>query len=469
MFWNKEDSPNYKRFISTARLFDYVFTTDANCIKRYLRDLGHDRVGVLPFAAQPAVHNPVASSYRSKDDVAFAGSWYRTKYPHRVKDMSLILGPARSFNLHIYDRKRHYRFNNLYKFPIKYRPYIVGSLPYEEMVEAYKLYKVFLNVNSVKDSPTMFSRRVFEILAAGTNVVSTYSLGIEKMFSGIVPIAGSADEANALLHNLLHNAHYSERLSLLGLREVHLKHLYRHRFDQILRTLGIATSGPEGVAVIACQDQCGCLDGLLKSFHDQAWEHKELILLFDKNSVSEEQIKDLQSKLNVSLLLFPEETPFDERLGVAVRHTGCSFVALMNGTDYYAAHFLTDLMHAFQYTDASIVGKRASYMYLESRQQLMLVSPDQENRYVDRLSGEAMIVKKEILSEISPRGSTTEDFKHFFSECRSRGLKIFAADKFNYIRMVKECSESSLSGDETDPETAADVACGGDHLAYATV
>lgn len=469
VFWNKEDSPNYKHFIYTAKLFDYVFTTDANCIERYFQDLGHDRVGVLPFAAQPALHNPVASSYHSKDDVAFAGTWYRTKYPHRLKDMSLILGPARSFNLHIFDRKRHYRFNNLYKFPKIYRPYIVGSLPYEEMVEAYKLYKVFLNVNSVKDSPTMFSRRVFEILAAGTNVISTYSLGIETMFSGIVPIAGSVDEANALLHNLLHNAHYSERLSLLGLREVHLKHLYRHRFDQILITLGIAASPHQGVAIIACQDQYAYLDGLLNSFYNQAWEHKELILLFDETAISEKQVKELQSKPNVVLHLFSEETPFNERIGLAIRHTGYDFVALMNGTDYYAAHFLTDLMHAFHYTDASIVGKRARYMYLKSRKRLMLVSPDQENRYVERLSREAMIVKKEILSEISPLGSTEEDFERFLFDCRSRGMKMFAADKFNYIHFVKECDESSLSGDEADPETATVVAYGGDHLAYATV
>ena len=32
VFWNKEDPPNYDRFIETARLFDQVFTVDANRI-----------------------------------------------------------------------------------------------------------------------------------------------------------------------------------------------------------------------------------------------------------------------------------------------------------------------------------------------------------------------------------------------------------------------------------------------------
>lgn len=468
VFWNKEDSPNYEHFISSAKLFDYVFTTDANCIKRYRRDLGHDRVGVLPFAAQPALHNPVDSSYHSKDNVAFAGTWYR-KYPHRQKDMSLILGPARIHNLHIFDRKHDFTINNYYKFPPRYRPYIVGRLPYKKMVKAYKLYKVFLNVNSVKDSPTMFSRRVFEILASGTNVISTYSPGIETMFPGIVPISKSADESNALLIDMLHNAHYSERLSLLGLREVYLKHLYRHRFDQILKTLKFATSGYKGVAILACQDQYVYLDQLLKNFHNQAWEHKELILLFDVSSLSEERIEELQSEPNVYLHLFSEETPYDERIRFALRHTDYDFVAMMNGVDYYGSHFLTDLMHAFQYTNARIVGKRTRYMYLETRKQLLLVSPDIENRYVDRLSVDAMIVKKEVLFEISLHGRTEEEVELFFSDCESSGIKMFAADKFNYIRVVKESGESPLTGDEAATETTAVVACGDDYLAYATV
>ena len=34
------------------------------------------------------------------------------------------------------------------------------------MIDAYKARRVFLNVNSVTDSPTMFSRRVFDCLPA---------------------------------------------------------------------------------------------------------------------------------------------------------------------------------------------------------------------------------------------------------------------------------------------------------------
>ena len=43
IFWNKEDPPHFDNFIGAAKEFDYVFTSDADCIPRYREVLGHDR------------------------------------------------------------------------------------------------------------------------------------------------------------------------------------------------------------------------------------------------------------------------------------------------------------------------------------------------------------------------------------------------------------------------------------------
>ena len=59
VFWNKEDPPHFDNFLGAAREFDFVFTSDADCVPRYREVLGHDRIYVLPFAAQPRLHNPV--------------------------------------------------------------------------------------------------------------------------------------------------------------------------------------------------------------------------------------------------------------------------------------------------------------------------------------------------------------------------------------------------------------------------
>ena len=58
-FWNKEDPVHFLTFINVAEMFDYVFTTDVDCIARYKAVLRHDNVLLLPFACQPAIHNPL--------------------------------------------------------------------------------------------------------------------------------------------------------------------------------------------------------------------------------------------------------------------------------------------------------------------------------------------------------------------------------------------------------------------------
>ena len=74
-FWNKEDPPHFEDFLDTARLFDFVFTSDVNLVGAYKQALGHDRVWPLSFAAQPAIHNPIRTDMPNyqKGDVAFAG------------------------------------------------------------------------------------------------------------------------------------------------------------------------------------------------------------------------------------------------------------------------------------------------------------------------------------------------------------------------------------------------------------
>ena len=62
----------------------------------------------------------------------------------------------------IYDRNFGKNDPN-YQFPKAYQPFIVGSLPFSEIDKAYKGYHYAINLNSIKQSQTMFARRVFEL------------------------------------------------------------------------------------------------------------------------------------------------------------------------------------------------------------------------------------------------------------------------------------------------------------------
>ena len=228
IFWNKEDPVHFDHFIKAAKLFDYVFTTDSNKIKDYKSKIGYENIFHLGFAAQPKIHHPNFNHEERLNRICFAGSYWNNKYVYRKKMTDLLLRTAMPYGLDIYDRNL-YKINNYeeFKFPQEFKNYIRGYIPFNQMSSTYRRYKVFLNVNSVTESPTMLSRRVFELLASGTPVISSPSNAISKIFSGNeIFMSDQASEIDDEINNLLNDPEYWNLRSEAGLRKVLNLHTY---------------------------------------------------------------------------------------------------------------------------------------------------------------------------------------------------------------------------------------------------
>jgi len=245
VFWNKEDPVHFEKFKEAAALFDVVFTTDANMADRY-RDLPGvtDRVvGVLPFAAQPFIHNPVGTMTGRDPTPVFAGAYYLNRHQSRRGQLDMLLDAAMPFDLVIFDRMGG-AVSDSFGFPERFHSNIVGRLPYDEMVRAYRSHRLFLNVNSVSDSPTMFSRRVFELLASGTPVVSTSSTGIGEMFGGVVEIVETQADAREAIARLIDDDEWWLDRSVRGIESVFQTNTYADRLSTIAEAVGLSVESP---------------------------------------------------------------------------------------------------------------------------------------------------------------------------------------------------------------------------------
>ena len=198
VFWNKEDPINHDWFTASAALFDWVFTVDSNMLAAYQRRLGHSRVGVMRFAAQPVIHHPGDESDRT-GGIVFAGSFYAAKHPARREQMEMLLDPGRELGLHIFDRMDRQN-DSRFAWPERFQEHIVGSLTYPQTLEIYRRYRAFINVNTVTGSSTMCARRIYELLASGAQVVSGPSAALDGV---PVLVAHSGDDARSLLKRAL--------------------------------------------------------------------------------------------------------------------------------------------------------------------------------------------------------------------------------------------------------------------------
>ncbi|WP_395692955.1 glycosyltransferase [Nocardioides sp.] len=471
VFWNKEDPPGYDRFLPTARLFDQVFTVDADRIPDYQRDLGHDRVELLPFAAQPRLHNPVRRGPVRRGpvrqgpagprpyDVAFAGTWFADKHPERREQMEFVLEPALDHGLHIWSRWQ--RGGRRYRFPQPYRRAVVGSLPYEQMLAAYTAYRVFLNVNSVTGSKTICSRRLFELSAAQTAVVSAPAASIEPFFGRAVTVVEDAGQTRAALDLLLTDDDARDRLALQAHRRVHDEHLLSHRVDTVLRAVGLdravrGTAAPTVSAVVATR-RPHQLDHVLRSVGRQSHRELELVLVTHGFVPDEEELRRRADEAGVPrVVLVPAaaELTLGACLDLGVDAAGGELVAKMDDDNFYGTHYLTDLVRALDYSGADVTGKWAHLVLLEASGDTLLRFGDSEHRFVRQVQGGTLLTSAAVARRIRfqdlPRGVDTA----FLADVRAAGLTVYAADRFNFVS-VRSADHAGHTWQISDDELRA--------------
>ncbi|GAA3931717.1 hypothetical protein GCM10022229_26550 [Luteimonas lutimaris] len=351
VFWNKEDPVHLSVFMRTARQFDFVFTTDIDCVRAYKAALGHEQVYWLPFACQPAEHNPI-EEYQRKDGFCFAGSFY-AKYPERQRDFATIIDSmSRLRPVDIYDRNAG-KDDPALAFPDVYDPMIQGSLPYTQISLAYKGYRYGININTVKQSQSMFARRAFDLLASNTVTVSNFSRGLRMLLGDLVIASDDGTQLAARVRPLLGDDSTYRRFRLAGLRKVMSEHTYQDRLRYVLEKVGgrAVDDGLPHVVVVGHASDADQVARLCVAFERQRHPSRELVLVVPAGL-------DVQERVGLTVVTEADAA----NVGLAACWPE-AWVACFDPEDHHGEHYLTDLVLATRYAGAGPIGKAARFTF----------------------------------------------------------------------------------------------------------
>ena len=322
-FYSIEDPPNYDRFLGIAQKCDYVFTTAAEMAPKYRSDCGHDRVGVLRFGINPLFHNPVGMrSCPKQSDVLFSGSWME-KYPHRCADLCTIFDGIldSKYGLKVINRN-FYLPQPEYRFPSKYNPFISPAVDHNTLQRVHKLYNWAVNINSVKESPTMFANRVYELQASGNLIISNYSVGVNSLLPCVFTVQNS-QEVVRILNSMSDEEIY--RRQVAGIRFAMSGESCFDRLGEMLSLAGIKSDiTTRRVAVIADK----LTEKVRSMFENQSYEERTLFAASDVT-------KDALDSFDI-IAFFSDECDYG---------------------DYY----LEDMINAFKYTNCRYITKDAYF------------------------------------------------------------------------------------------------------------
>ena len=231
VFWNKEDGAHFNRFINSASLFKYVLTVDSNCVERYQAILGDKvKVGVLPFAVQPKFHYPAVQPPRHRKSL-FIGSYSKHIHNARQQWQDMAFSAASPYGLDIIDRNSD-RNPDVYRYPDLPNTTVFPNVPYNKTGDVYRQYSHCINVNTVTDSPSMFSRRLIEIMACGRLAVSNPSVSVSTRFEGMCEVIESSEQADELFAQLS-KGYTKQQEEMMRYASAHV--LENYNYDQWLQ------------------------------------------------------------------------------------------------------------------------------------------------------------------------------------------------------------------------------------------
>jgi hypothetical protein len=321
VFYSKEDPTNYDIYINLARRCDYILTTALEVVEKYKLDCGHNKVSCLRFSCNPLFHNPVGMTRDKLDgDIIFSGSWM-SRYPDRCNDMAMVFdGVLESgHDLRIVDRNSNKRSTLSYLFPPKYSPYVTPAVSHEALMRQHKLYNWSLNINSIRDSYSMFANRTYELEAMGNLLISNYNPGIHTCLPLIYTVHQPFETASIL--NCMTPDEIYER-QIVGIRHAMTGNTCFDRFEDILNLLSMASGQPcRRVAVVMPE----ITRELKDAFAIQTYEKKELLIAAEL----EERYREFE------------------------------LIAFFSSDMTYNAFYLEDMVNAFKYTNCDYVTKDA--------------------------------------------------------------------------------------------------------------
>lgn len=409
----------------------HIFLDSDKSLEKWRARWPEARLDVLQPAAQPRLHNPLIGGTAWRRPQVAAALHFGTS---PMEDALAEFDPSR-LDVWPVDARAGAALE---------RSSLVNSAMYGRHLPVanpvLSRYRVFVELGASAAGPAW---EVLEAGAAHTAVVSEAS-ALPRIPEDLHRYVTAAADANALKLDVAARVWQDALRDREGLqlsREIYARHTFARRVDEITRAAGIPIDRPEAtVSAVVPTNRLHELDNVLANVGKQthaATGGVELVLVLHGLDVNKADVKARAQDAGVSDLTVIEaesSLPLGACMNLGVDASSGKFIAKMDDDNFYGRNYLTDLVSAFEYTDAGIVGKWAHYVWLQSTGAVVLRAPKAEHRYDRLVQGGSMLFKADVVRTLRfgghlPRGVDTD----ILNRAQEAGIKTYSADRFNYV------------------------------------
>lgn len=254
----------------------------------------------------------------------------------------------------------------------------------------------------------------------------------------VVTGVGQDESTRRLLTGRIHQGELADREGLRLYRAVLGSMTIEHRTAAILSAAGLPVPPRRtpSVSAVVPTNRAHEIDNVLDNLGRQRHDRLQLVLVLHGLDVPDDDLKARAAERGVRDLTVLRADPgltLGSCMNLGVQAAEGDYVAKMDDDNYYGEFFLTDLLTAFDHTDAGIVGKWAHYVWLRSSGAVVLRYPKAEHTYERRIQGGSMLFDGAVVRELGfsdiPRAVDSD----ILDRAIAAGVRIYSGDRFNYV------------------------------------
>lgn len=275
--------------------------------------------------------------------------------------------------------------------------------------------------------------------AAQTPVVGTSDAAdLPADIDALVPRTQDPKDVRSELVARIHQEELVAREGLRLQRAVLAGHTGAHRVRELAGAAGLTVPAvaPATISAVVPTNRTHELDNVFGNLGRQDHPALELVLVLHGLDTDDADLHRRASEAgvdNLQIVHADASLTLGACMNLGVDAAGGQFIAKMDDDNIYGAHYLSDLLAAFSYTDAGIVGKWAHYVWLRSTGAVVLRYPDAEHRYERRIQGGSMLFAGDVARQVRfsdiPRAVDSDILDRSMTE----GVRVYSGDRYNYV------------------------------------
>jgi hypothetical protein len=417
---------------SVLDLATVVYVAGPGTMSAWRDQLSSREVELLLPAAQPRLHNPATGGpgeRREPAAVVLAGNAAAFEDPV-AELVTAALRPIPPDAVDVWQVGQ-----TTTALPAALAKRLVGAVPHAAGATVLGRYRVLVDAGRESSAPWT----VVEAAAAGTPAVVLASelAGIPTDIAGLVATADGPDALRSEVIARVSQPELRDREAQRLHRAVFDRHTYAHRVDSMLAHAGLnLLVRDRGISAVVPTNRVHEIGNILENLARQLHADVELVLVLHGVTLDRGDLlaraKDLGLE-NVQVIEAQHELNLGACLNLGVEAAGGAYIAKMDDDNFYGRHYLTDLVRAFDYTDAGIVGKWAHYVWLRATDAVVLRYADAEHAYGRRVQGGSILLGRDLARSLRfadlPRGVDSD----LLDRAMAGGVRIYSADRFNFV------------------------------------